>query len=94
MNDESLQVIEEKDGSLTIAWDETDPRYDFLKQMTPQQQEDYFVGALNSICFQNKYKDAELDAMCLNAELEELKEKYEVLKLNYEKLQQEFNERN
>jgi len=42
----------------------------------------------------DKYTDTELDAMCLNAELKELKEKYKVLKLNYKKLQEKFNERN
>jgi len=47
MNDDLFQVLEEEDGTLTISWDDTDPRLAFLNVMTPKQQEDFFVDAIN-----------------------------------------------
>jgi chromosome segregation ATPase len=39
-----------------------------------------------------QYTDAEIDAMCLKAELDELSEQYETLRLKYEELQVLFVE--
>ena len=35
--EDTLEVIENADGTFTISWDEKDPRYDFLKDLTPDQ---------------------------------------------------------
>lgn len=40
----------------------------------------------------DQYTDAEIDAMCLKAELDELSEQYENLRLKYEELQVLFVE--
>jgi chromosome segregation ATPase len=40
----------------------------------------------------DQYTDAEIDAMCLKAELDELSEQYETLRLKYEELQVLFVE--
>lgn len=40
----------------------------------------------------DQYTDIEIDAMCLKAELDELSEQYEILRLKYEELQVLFVE--
>jgi len=35
--EDTLKVDENEDGTFTISWDDTDPQYDFLKDLTPDQ---------------------------------------------------------
>jgi hypothetical protein len=32
-----LEVVENEDGSISIVWDDDDPRYDFLNNLTEEQ---------------------------------------------------------
>lgn len=45
-NEDSLQVHEQEDGTFSISWDENDPKYAFLNDMTPEQLNEYFTHAL------------------------------------------------
>jgi len=35
--EDTLKVDENEDGTFTISWDDKDPQYDFLKDLTPDQ---------------------------------------------------------
>jgi len=36
-DNDSLKVTEQEDGSITIEWDGTDPRYSFLNGLTEEE---------------------------------------------------------
>lgn len=44
MEEELIKVTEESDGTLTIEWDETDPRCHMLNLMTEQDFIDLFMA--------------------------------------------------
>ena len=37
MEEDTLQVIENEDGSLSISWDKEDPKYSFMNDLTDAQ---------------------------------------------------------
>ena len=37
MEEDTLQVTENEDGSLSISWDKEDPKYTFLNDLTEEQ---------------------------------------------------------
>lgn len=37
MEEDTLEVIQNEDGSLSISWDEKDPKYSFLNGLTEEQ---------------------------------------------------------
>lgn len=45
-SEDSLHVEEQEDGTLSISWDENDPKYAFLNTMTQEELNDYFTRAL------------------------------------------------
>lgn len=44
--EDSIQVIENDDGSFTLHWDENDPRWSFLNEMTEEQATDWFCDSI------------------------------------------------
>lgn len=46
MSTDSLKVEEQEDGTLGISWDETDPQYAFLNDMTQEEINAFFTRAL------------------------------------------------
>lgn len=46
MSTDSLKVEEQEDGTLSISWDETDPQYAFLNDMTQEEINAFFTRAL------------------------------------------------
>lgn len=46
MSTDSLKVEEQEDGTLSISWDETDPHYAFLNDMTQEEINAFFTRAL------------------------------------------------
>lgn len=47
MTDDSFKVIEEDDGSLTLSWDENDPKWMFLNNLTEEQVKNIVVEAIS-----------------------------------------------
>ena len=47
MDENLFDVLEEEDGTLTISWDDTNPKLAFLNEMTDEERENYFVDAIN-----------------------------------------------
>jgi hypothetical protein len=37
MEEDTLEVIENEDGTLSISWDKNDPKYSFLNDLTEAQ---------------------------------------------------------
>jgi hypothetical protein len=46
MSTDSLKVEEQEDGTFSISWDETDPQYSFLNDMTQEEVNAFFTRAL------------------------------------------------
>ena len=46
MSTDSLTVTENEDGTLSISWDENDPKYSFLNTMTQEELNAYFTRAI------------------------------------------------
>ena len=46
MSTDSLTVTENEDGTLGISWNENDPKYSFLNEMTQEELNAYFTRAL------------------------------------------------
>lgn len=46
MSTDSLKVEEQEDGTFSISWDETDPQYFFLNDMTQEEANAFFTRAL------------------------------------------------
>ena len=46
MSTDSLKVEEQEDGTFSISWDETDPQYAFLNDMTQEEINAFFTRAL------------------------------------------------
>ena len=45
---ESLQVKQNKDGSFTFEWDNNDPSYQFLNNLTQEQIQSIILSDMNS----------------------------------------------
>jgi len=43
---DSLSVEEQEDGTFSVSWDENDPRYSFLNDMTNEEINDFFNRAI------------------------------------------------
>lgn len=54
---DSLQVIEEDDGSMTISWDEKDPQYSFLNNLSEEQLKELFVQAFSKALEESESED-------------------------------------
>jgi hypothetical protein len=50
----TIEVIEEQDGSLTISWDENDPKESMLNHFTEQDFIDVIMSRLNEIDRESK----------------------------------------
>ena len=49
MSTDSFKVEEQEDGTLSISWDETDPQYSFLNDMTQEELNAFFTRALEEL---------------------------------------------
>ena len=47
MENDSFKVIEEDDGSFTISWDENDPKWMFLNNLTEDQVKNIVTEAIS-----------------------------------------------
>lgn len=46
VSNDSLNVVENEDGTFTIEWDPNDPRYEMFNDMTPEQMSDLLIEGL------------------------------------------------
>jgi len=46
---DSFKVEEQEDGTLSISWDETDPQYSFLNDMTQEELNAFFTRAIEEL---------------------------------------------
>lgn len=49
MSTDSFKIEELQDGTLSISWDETDPQYFFLNDMTQEEVNAFFTRALEEL---------------------------------------------
>lgn len=49
-NKDSFKVTENDDGTFAISWDENDPRYAFLNDLTEEQLSAMFTEAIKRAC--------------------------------------------
>jgi len=45
--DDSFKVIEEDDGNLTLSWDEADPKWSFLNNLSEEEIKNLITQAIS-----------------------------------------------